>query len=177
MTTQTNHLSVAGASEVGLQTIKGCYFPLCLIFDALFGDLFLYRLKVGLVDYYGITVLAGVAGIFENTLYLVLVPERRFGGEWDILPIQRIRDILVGSTGVVEGKHHANDLLFLGDDRQGTIMDLVAIQNFSIRHLTVTSKRSVSSSPPWRRNRSVVWDSATIFSTRLSKRSSSKASS
>ena len=90
VTTQTNHLSVAGASEVGLQTIKGCYFPLCLIFDTIFRDFLLYRLEIGLVDHHWITVFADVAGVFEDPLYLVLVPERCFGGKWDILPIQRI---------------------------------------------------------------------------------------
>ena len=37
-----------------------------------------------------------IAGIFQQSLDLVLVPDGGFPAEWDLLPIERVGDLLIG---------------------------------------------------------------------------------
>ena len=83
----------------------------------------------------------------------MLIPKRNFLTVWDISLIQCIGNALVGSPGIIEGKYPTHYLQLLWDDLQGTVLNLVAVQDLAMYHLSPPSNRSLNSSLPWRRNR------------------------
>ena len=106
---------------------NGRFLPAGLSAGILLCGFILRRLKVSGIEHCRIAVPADVAGIFQQAFHLVLVPSWRINTVWDVLLIQRIGDVLVGRTCIIEGKHHADDPLFLRHDLQRTVPDLIPI--------------------------------------------------
>ena len=112
--------------EIFLQCEGRTLFP----FDAALGfllDLLLHSPEGIPVQDRRIPVRPGVAGILQQTLHLVLVPESGLGTERDAVCIEAGADLLVGCPGEVEGGDPLHRLRLLGDNRQLTPLDLIAV--------------------------------------------------
>lgn len=124
---QPGHLPAAGAAEVWSQPRNGRLLSVGLLPGILFRRLFLRRLENIRFHQYGVSPLTGVTGIFQKALYFMLVPERHFPAIRNTLPVQGVRDGLIGSSGVVERKDHADGSLFLRHDLQRAVSDLIPV--------------------------------------------------
>lgn len=125
--TQPGHLPAAGAAEVWSQPRNGRLLSVGLLPGILFRRLFLRRLENIRFHQYGVSLLTGVTGIFQKALYLMLVPERHFPAIRNTLPVQGVRDGLIGSPGVVERKDHTDGPLLLRHDLQRAVSDLIPV--------------------------------------------------
>ena len=59
--------------------------------------------------------------------YLMLVPERHFPAIRNVLPVQGVRDGLIGSPGVIERKDHTDGPLLLRRDFQRAVLNLIPV--------------------------------------------------
>lgn len=96
----------------------------------------------------------------------MLIPERGLHAERYAILIKRAADFLVGQTIDVQSGDPLGRLRFQGNDGQVPVLDLIAVQYFSVTHRPASRSCLVSSIPPYRRNQVRVLDSAMIFSTR-----------
>ena len=124
---QPGHLPAAGAAEVWSQPRNGRLLSVGLLPGILFRRLFLRRLENIRFHQYGVSLLTGVTGIFQKALYLMLVPERHFPAIRNTLPVQGVRDGLIGSPGVIERKDHTDGPLLLRHDFQRAVLDLIPV--------------------------------------------------
>ena len=74
-----------------------------------------------------IPVRSGVAGILQQTLYLVLVPEGSLRTERDGVMVEDVADLLIGQAVEVQRGDLPDGLRFLGDDGQFAVLNLIAV--------------------------------------------------
>ena len=137
----------AGAAQVWLQAEGRAVLGRCVASRFLL-DHSLDSLECLRVNDSGISLLAGVAGILQQALHLVLVPERRFHAERYTVTVERFRNALIGTSSDILRCDSLNRFHFLGDDGQLTVFDVVAIQILSVGHLPTSRSCSASSMPP-----------------------------
>ena len=118
--------AAAPTAQVSLESLGGTVLGLGIIGSLFLNDT-LNGIKIILSHDGWIPVHPGVAGILQQTLYLVLVPEGSLRAERDGVMVEDVADFLIGQSIEVQRGDPLDNLRLLGDDGQLAVLDLIAV--------------------------------------------------